>query len=94
MVCWYVMNLRGHVERSIGTAWMIGFGNVGGIVATFAFLSKDAPRYISGYAIDLAMTGVGFVSVLLYGLLVWRENRKLKAEPSEFGGREKGYKSL
>jgi hypothetical protein len=33
IVCWYVMNLQGHVQRSIGSAWMIGFGNTGGIIS-------------------------------------------------------------
>ncbi|CAD6588825.1 MAG: hypothetical protein ASARMPRED_003737 [Alectoria sarmentosa] len=31
IVCWYVMNLNGHADRSIGSAWMIGFGNTGGL---------------------------------------------------------------
>ena len=77
-VCWFVMNLQGHADRSIGTAWMIGFGNTGGIVATFAFLATDAPRYTKGYTICLAMTMVGLLAAGLYGFLVWRENRKLK----------------
>lgn len=27
IVCWVTMNLGGHRRRSVGTAWMIGFGN-------------------------------------------------------------------
>lgn len=27
IACWLAMNLGGHVRRSIGTAWQIGFGN-------------------------------------------------------------------
>lgn len=76
VVCWYVMNLEGHVERSIGTAWMISFGNTGGIVATFAFLARDAPRYRMGYSIVMAFTCVGAVASTLYAGAVVRENRK------------------
>ena len=79
VICWVVMNLRGHAERSIGTAWTIGFGNTGGIVATFAFLATDAPKYTKGYAVCMAVTVIGLLAATMYGLLVWRENRKLKA---------------
>jgi sugar phosphate permease len=44
IICWFIMNLRGYVERSIGTAFLIGFGNCGDVVATFAFLATDAPQ--------------------------------------------------
>ena len=72
------MNLHGHVDRSVGTAWTIGFGNTGGIVATFSFLAADAPLYHTGYTICLAVTVVGIVVASLYLMLVWRENRKLR----------------
>jgi len=30
VVCWFNMNLGGHHRRSVGTAWQVGFGNIGG----------------------------------------------------------------
>ena len=30
IVCWFSMNLGGHHRRAVGTAWQIGFGNIGG----------------------------------------------------------------
>ena len=83
VICWVVMNFYGHAERSIGTAWVISFGNTGGIVATFSFLATDAPRYIKGYTICLAVTALGALAAVLYGLLIWRENKKLKATSEE-----------
>lgn len=92
VVCWYVMNLRGHVERGIGSAWMICFGNCGGIVATFIFLKKDAPYYYSGYSICLAMTAVCIVSAACYLFLVWRERKAEARSPVEDGrGRHEMY---
>ena len=78
IVCWYLMNLQGHVQRSIGSAWIISFGNTGGILATFTFLKRDAPLYHTGYSICLAVTVVGAVASSLYGLLVWRERRAVR----------------
>lgn len=58
IVCWFQMNLGGHLRRSVGSAWQIGFGNLGessvftelhelmcltgGIIATYIFPSTDA----------------------------------------------------
>ncbi|TAQ88185.1 hypothetical protein B7494_g3483 [Chlorociboria aeruginascens] len=72
-VCWYLMNLRGHKQRAMGSGFMIAFGNTGGIIAPFAFLSKFAPDYKTGYAICLAMAALGTVSAGVYALLVVRE---------------------
>lgn len=83
IVCWYVMNLRGHAERSIGTAWMICFGNTGGIVATFAFLKQDAPYYHSGYSICLAMSALCVASCACYALLIWRERQNVLRHENE-----------
>ncbi len=55
---------------------MISFGNTGGIVATFAFLARDAPRYRTGYGIVMAFTCAGAVASTLYAGAVMRENRK------------------
>ncbi|KAF2117336.1 putative allantoate permease [Lophiotrema nucula] len=75
MICWYVMNLHGHIERSIGTAWLISFGNTGGIVATFAFLSKDAPYYRTGYSICMGAVVFGAVCASAYAFLVFKARR-------------------
>ena len=93
VVCWFVMNLHGHVTRSIGTAWLISFGNTGGIVATFSFLQADAPKYIKGYTVCLVITVVGALAAIGYGLLVWKENRELKKVAAEGNG-EVVYNSL
>lgn len=85
IICWYMMNLRGHVERSIGSAWMIGFGNIGGIVATFLFVKKDAPYYHSGYSVCLAMAALCVVSCAGYGLLIWRERNRITKNKKETG---------
>ncbi|KAI0482106.1 MFS general substrate transporter [Xylariaceae sp. FL0804] len=75
IVCWYVMNLRGHAERGIGSAWMICVGNAGGLVATFLFLKKDAPGYHSGYSVCLGMAALCVASCAGYGFCIWRERR-------------------
>ena len=83
VICWFTMNLRGHHGRSVGTAWQIGFGNIGGIVSTFAFLAKDAPYYHRGYSILLGFLCLAVLSSSAYLLAVWIENRSSQKSPRE-----------
>ncbi|KAL7626407.1 High-affinity nicotinic acid transporter [Parahypoxylon ruwenzoriense] len=75
-VCWFSMNLGGHHRRAIGTAWQIGFGNIGGIIATFAFLDTDRPWFTNGYSICLGFTCLSGLASLLYLISIYLENQK------------------
>lgn len=75
IVCWFTMNLAGHHRRSVGSAWQIGFGNIGGIVATFAFLEKDSPLYKPGNAICIAFICLSAASCVAYFFAVWGQNK-------------------
>ncbi|KAK4575146.1 High-affinity nicotinic acid transporter [Recurvomyces mirabilis] len=76
IVCWFNMNLGGHHRRSVGAAWQVGFGNIGGIIATWAFLAKDAPKYITGYSICLSFTVLSILACACYGTGCYLQNRK------------------
>lgn len=76
IVCWVLMNMQGHKERSIGSGFVIGVGNAGGIVAVFCFTKDDAPLYKRGYWILMAMALVGTLSTVLYGLMIVRDRRR------------------
>ena len=47
-----------------------------GIVAVYAFLSKDAPHYTTGYSLCLAFTSLAIVTCGVYLLSCWYENRR------------------
>ncbi|KAI8930801.1 hypothetical protein NX059_011824 [Plenodomus lindquistii] len=48
-------NIRGQSKRSVGSALQIGFGAIGGIIASTTFQQKDAPRYITGLWVTAAL---------------------------------------
>ncbi|KAK7987979.1 hypothetical protein PG989_008294 [Apiospora arundinis] len=73
-VCWFNMNLGGHHRRSIGTAWQIGFGNIGGIIATYAF--DDPPYFKKGYSIGVAFTALSATSCAAYLVALMFENKR------------------
>lgn len=80
IVCWFNMNLGGHHRRSVGSAWQVGFGNIGGIIASFAFLKDDAPKYIPGYSISIAFTILSIIACIVYGFGCYTANRKRDRE--------------
>jgi MFS family permease len=75
-IVWMANNLGGHYKRAIGLAIQIGFGNIGGIIASNIFNQKYAPLYTVGYSVALSMMlfcGV-MSSVFAAGLVL--ENKK------------------
>ncbi|KOS22968.1 putative transporter [Escovopsis weberi] len=75
VVCWYNMNIGGHIRRALGSAWQVAFGNLGGIIAVYLFLTKDAPRFTVGYSVGLAFTGLSVVSSTIYALACLKTNK-------------------
>lgn len=76
VVCWFSLNLKGHRNRAVGTAWQIGFGNLAGIIAIFAFPSTDAPRYHLGYSLGLSFLFVGGAASTVYFVGCYMENKQ------------------
>jgi hypothetical protein len=79
VVCYFQTNLAGHTRRSIGSAFQISFGNLGGIIATFLFLTKDAPYYKTGYSVCIAFAALSMVASTAYVLGIRRENMERDA---------------
>ena len=80
MVCWFAMNLHGHAKRAVGIPWQIGVGNLGGIVATFAFPSTDALAYRLGYSLGMGFLCFASAMSTTYFVGCWLENRKRPKE--------------
>ncbi|KAL3428268.1 major facilitator superfamily transporter [Phlyctema vagabunda] len=85
IVCWFQMNLGGHHRRAVGTAWQVSFGNIGGIIATYAFLQSDAPEFRTGYSICLAFLCLAAFSCTLYEIACWHQNRQRNRSPVDVG---------
>lgn len=53
-----------------------GFGNIGGIIATYSFLPGDAPYFRKGYIIALSFICLATVSCIIYAASITWENKK------------------
>jgi len=70
-------NIRTQSKRSVGSALQIGFGAIGGIIASTTFREKDAPKYVNGL---WATAGLQFYILLCLcgtSTYFWFMNRKL-----------------
>jgi len=85
ILCWFNMNLGGHHRRAIGSAWQVGFGNIGGIIAVYSFLKKDAPNYTPGYSICIAFVCLSALSCALYFFMCSWANRKRNKSVRDVG---------
>jgi MFS family permease len=55
-------NIRGQSKRSVGSALQIGFGAIGGILASTTFKQAEAPRYLTGLWVT---TGLQFYILIV-----------------------------
>ncbi|KAI9677045.1 MAG: hypothetical protein M1817_006884 [Caeruleum heppii] len=75
-LAWLNNNMGGHYKRSVAAAIQLGFGNIGGIIASNVFYPSQRPRYPIGYGVCFALllTCAVMSTVLFLGLRA--ENRK------------------
>ncbi|RWA11738.1 hypothetical protein EKO27_g3394 [Xylaria grammica] len=85
IVCWFQMNLGGHARRAVGSAWQVGFGNLGGIIATYIFLDSDAPYFTKGYAVCLGFVIISALASTLYLISIYVENRRRAKTATNIG---------
>ncbi|CEP64684.1 uncharacterized protein LALA0_S13e00606g [Lachancea lanzarotensis] len=81
LICSTSLNLGGHLRKSFGTGFQIGFGNIGGIIATFLFLQKDSPYYYSGLGTCIGFVGLSIACQIFIVLHLNRLNNT-KITPS------------
>ena len=75
-VVWLANNLGGHYKRAIGLAIQVGFGNIGGIIASNIFVQEDSPRYFVGYGVSLGMMLFCGIMSTVFAVCVVIENRR------------------
>lgn len=93
ILAWLSNNLAPHYTKATGVGFQVAIGNCGAFVATFTYLSEDAPDYVVGHAINLAAIGLTLVGVGLNMLYIRWENSARQAGKREYRfveQREKG----
>ncbi|KAK0668067.1 putative high-affinity nicotinic acid transporter [Cercophora samala] len=91
-VAWNGNNIGGSLKRGVGIAMHVGFGNLGGTISAYLFLTKDRPRYYPGFATLLACQVMAAVLSIFMTIYLRRENARRDREykpPSEYTEEER-----
>ncbi|KAL1839099.1 hypothetical protein VTJ49DRAFT_1867 [Mycothermus thermophilus] len=91
-VAWNGNNIGGSLKRGVGIAMHVGFGNLGGTISAYLFLSKDGPRYIPGFVALLALHVMALILSIIMTIYLRRENarrNRLYKPPSEYTEEER-----
>ncbi|KAL6354444.1 hypothetical protein LRP88_11778 [Fusarium phalaenopsidis] len=89
---WNSNNIGGALKRGVGIAMNVSCGNLGGVVAAYLFLKKDAPRYFPGFGTLLGCQTMAFILAVGMTIHLRRENARRDASykpPSEYTEEEK-----
>lgn len=72
-------NVVGDTARSAAIGTNVMFGNLGGLISTWAFLPFDGPNYPIGNGMNLAVQSLVVITALLMGLWMTHDNARRKA---------------
>ncbi|RVX72247.1 hypothetical protein B0A52_04451 [Exophiala mesophila] len=79
-ISWTANNVEGVYKRGISLGFVIGWGNLNGIVASNIYRAEDKPRFKPGHAVVLAyLTVFLFGGSILQHVLLRGENAKRRA---------------
>lgn len=69
-------NIRMQSKRSVASALQIGFGAIGGIVASTVFRQRDAPGYVVGLWVSAGLQFYTFVVLAVTSWCFYKTNRR------------------
>ncbi|KIJ68580.1 hypothetical protein HYDPIDRAFT_82841 [Hydnomerulius pinastri MD-312] len=87
---WVAGNVEGSYKRGITLAMAIGWGNINGAVSSNVYRAQDAPWFRLGHGIILAYIAIGWISSLIFMILLKVENgRRDRGDRDEVIGHSK-----
>jgi MFS family permease len=85
-------NIRFQSKRAVGSALQIGFGAIGGIMASTTFREQDAPRFVIGLWVTAGLQCLILSILACTTIYFYRQNRKVdRGELPELEG-QPGFK--
>ncbi|PNP48018.1 hypothetical protein TGAMA5MH_00841 [Trichoderma gamsii] len=80
LIGWLNSNLRGRPQQAIASAVQLGMGNCANFVASNVFISKQAPKYPTGFATGVGFAALAIVSIILVVGALALHNRRVVRE--------------
>ncbi|TGZ78356.1 retrograde regulation protein 2 [Ascodesmis nigricans] len=79
-ITWVSNNVEGVYKRGVSLGFVIGWGNLNGVVSSNIFRSKDAPHYRMGHAILVAYLAIGLLGGSILNYIYLRQENKNRRE--------------
>ncbi|ORY00896.1 major facilitator superfamily domain-containing protein, partial [Clohesyomyces aquaticus] len=79
LLAWGMNNAAGPAVRAVSSAYIVTLGTAGGIVATWTYVAKDAPKYHTGHSINLGGQ-IGVLFLALGGIAYCNWENKQRAQ--------------
>ncbi|KAK5054538.1 hypothetical protein LTR84_001429 [Exophiala bonariae] len=81
---WMSNNVAGHYKIGISAAMQVGFGNLGGIIASNMFVTTQAPEYPLGFGLGLGLIWLCIISSVVFLFYLKRENKLREAGKRDY----------
>ncbi|KAK6078421.1 high-affinity nicotinic acid transporter [Seiridium cupressi] len=75
-MAWNGANTGGSLKRAVAVAMQVMGGNCGGIIASYVYLTRDGPRFITGHCILIGFVCMAFGLTLFMTIWCRRENAR------------------
>ncbi|KIW05729.1 uncharacterized protein PV09_03586 [Verruconis gallopava] len=75
-VSWLSANTISRPQKAVAHALQIGFGNSANFVSANVFITRESPRYKSGFTTGLVITIVGVMAACAMELIIWTKNKR------------------
>lgn len=79
-VAWNGNNIGGSTKRAVGIAMHVGFGNLGGVISSFAYRSAEGPRYFAGHGLLIGTLTMSTILCIFMHIYLKRENARKDEE--------------
>lgn len=73
---WNIANLAGPSKRAIGIAWLVCVGNIGGLIGSYIYIEKEAPKYPTGFGTSFAFASAGILACFALEFALWKINKR------------------
>ncbi|KAK3115965.1 hypothetical protein LTR53_004192 [Teratosphaeriaceae sp. CCFEE 6253] len=94
VLAWLSNNLAPHYIKATGLGLQVAIGNCGAFVATFTYLSTDAPHYTTGHSINLGAIGLILIITLANMAYIRWENAARASGKRDYRLTEQGGESM
>ncbi|GMK56081.1 hypothetical protein CspeluHIS016_0211370 [Cutaneotrichosporon spelunceum] len=83
IVAWGANNCGGSLKKGVATAIIVSIGNCGGIVSSFIYPSRDAPRFKTGHTVCLIYCLICILTAVIMWIYCVQANKKRAARNAE-----------